>query len=59
MSAVVYLVLCILVACFGIGYRGGFLLYFILSLALTPLVGLLVLVIVSSNDGEERRRMKR
>ncbi len=39
MSAVVYLVLCILVACFGIGYRGGFLLYFILSLALTPLVG--------------------
>lgn len=49
MALVVYLLLSIMVGVLGIGMRGGFFLYFILSIALSPLVGLLILLIVGSN----------
>lgn len=49
MAIAVYLVLCVLVGFLAIGLRGGFFLYFILSLALSPLVGLMILVIVGSS----------
>lgn len=49
MVLVVYLSLSIMVGVLGIGMRGGFFLYFILSIALSPLVGLLILLIVGSN----------
>lgn len=49
MALVVYLLLSIMVGVLGIGMRGGFFLYFILSIALSPLVGLMILLIVGSN----------
>ncbi|HQS07514.1 MAG TPA: hypothetical protein PLK13_01705 [Xanthobacteraceae bacterium] len=49
MAIMIYLLLSLLVGFLGIGLRGGFFLYFILSIALSPLVGLMILVIVGSN----------
>ncbi|MGI6247467.1 MAG: hypothetical protein ACOYJQ_17110 [Pseudochelatococcus sp.] len=51
MAVVIYFMLCVLVGILGLGYWGGFLLYFILALAMTPLVALLVLIIVGSSEG--------
>ncbi|MGV6872140.1 hypothetical protein ACUSIJ_05525 [Pseudochelatococcus sp. B33] len=58
MAIVVYLLLSILVGVLGIGLRGGFFLYFILSIALSPLVGLLILLIVGSSRDGRRPDMK-
>jgi hypothetical protein len=47
MYIALYLALCILVGLFGIGRGGGFLLHFILSLVLTPIIGMIILLIVT------------
>ncbi|SMH47716.1 hypothetical protein [Azospirillum agricola] len=55
MAHVVYIALCLMVGAFAIGQRGGFFLYFILSLAMSPLAGLLILIIATSRLDQERR----
>jgi hypothetical protein len=45
MSIAIYLAMCIVVALFAIGRRGGFLFYFIMSFAITPILAMLVLII--------------
>jgi hypothetical protein len=47
MFIALYLALSILVGLFAIGRGGGFLLYFILSLLLTPIIGLIILLIAT------------
>jgi len=47
MEALIYFAMCILVGLVGIGHRGGFLFYFSLSLFLSPLVGILLLVVLT------------
>lgn len=44
---IVYVLLCLMVTVLAIRARGGFLLYLVLSLALTPIVGLLVLLLTN------------
>lgn len=58
MAIMVYLLLSIMVGILGIGMRGGFFLYFILSIALSPLVGLLVILIVGSNGDKKQSNIK-
>ena len=41
---VIYGILCLLVGLLAINKSGGFLLYFILSLVLTPLVGIFIML---------------
>jgi hypothetical protein len=50
-----YIGFAILVGIFAIGQRGGFLLYFILSLILTPIVSLLILIIAAPDSMGDRR----
>ncbi len=51
---ILYVVLSFLVALLGIGKRGGFLLHFVLALLLTPVTGIiLVLLSPDSLDGRK------
>jgi hypothetical protein len=60
MAIIIYLVLSVLIGLLGIGLRGGFFLYFILSIALSPLGALLIVLIVSSSrDHQGRNRLPR
>jgi hypothetical protein len=47
MYAFLYLLCSVFVGLLAIGQRGGFILFFILSLGLSPIVGLLILVVAS------------
>lgn len=47
MFIALYLALSVLVGLFAIGRGGGFLLFFILSLLLTPIIGLIILLIAT------------
>ena len=40
-----YFVLALLVAMLGIGKRGGFLLYFVVAIALTPVAGIILALV--------------
>lgn len=51
-----YIVLSLLVALLGIGKRGGFLLHFVLALILTPVGG--VIVVLLSPDAQDVREIK-
>jgi hypothetical protein len=44
---IVYVLLCLMVTVLAFRERGGFLLYLMLSLALTPVVGLLILFLAN------------
>lgn len=57
MFIAVYLALCVFVGLFAIGRGGGFLLYFILSILLSPIIGMIILIIVTPVvvDTEGRR----
>jgi hypothetical protein len=54
---VLYIVLSLLVAFVGTGKRGGFLLIFVICLALTPVVG--IVVVLMANDGKPNRSRER
>jgi len=53
---ILYVVLSFLVALLGIGKRGGFLLHFVLALLLTPVTG--IILVLLSPDSEETRKAK-
>ena len=53
---ILYAVLSFLVALLGIGKRGGFLLHFVLALLLTPVTG--IILVLLSPDSEEARKAK-
>lgn len=56
---ILYAVLSVLVAFIGTGKRGGFLLYLVISLALTPIAGIITVLIApetKSNDKGEQNR---
>ena len=63
MFVALYLVFCVVVGLFAIGRGGGFLLYFILSLLLTPIIGLIILLIatpvVIDSDGHIQKPRRR
>ncbi|MDG2260439.1 MAG: hypothetical protein P8L68_18340 [Paracoccaceae bacterium] len=44
-AALIYLGVCLLIAMFGVNKRMGFWGYFFASLALTPILGLLLLIV--------------
>lgn len=51
----VWLVLSLMVGLLGIGRPGGFALYFILSVILSPLFSVLILLVTSANEKSGRR----
>lgn len=51
---ILYVVLSFLVALLGIGKRGGFLLHFVLALLLTPVTGI-ILVLLSPDSQDSRK----
>ncbi|PWC90781.1 hypothetical protein TSH100_01750 [Azospirillum sp. TSH100] len=59
MGQLIYLALCILVGLFAIGQRGGFFLYFLLSMVLSPLLSLLILVIATPVLNKDMQRGSR
>lgn len=54
LQIVLYVVLAFLVALLGIGKRGGFLLHFVLALLLTPVTG--IILVLLSPDSQEGRK---
>lgn len=57
LQIILYLVLCVLVAMLGIGKKGGFLLFLAISIALTPVCGIVV-VLVAPNVKDEGDKAK-
>lgn len=55
LQAALYVVLSFLVALLGIGKRGGFLLYLATSLALTPVAGI-VMVLIAPEAGRNNSK---
>lgn len=63
MFVALYLALCVVVGLFAIGRGGGFLLYFILAIVLTPIISLIILIIatpvVVDTEGRRVRKPRR
>lgn len=51
LQIILYVVLSFLVALLGIGKRGGFLLHFVLALLLTPVTGIILVLLSPENPG--------
>lgn len=49
-----YIILSVLVAFIGAGKRGGFLLHLVISLALTPVAGIIAVLIAPEAKGKSR-----
>ncbi len=58
LAPVIYGLLCLLVGLMAVGRKGGFLLYLILSIALSPLVGVFILLIARPSDPDPRAAMQ-
>ena len=54
LAPAIYGVLCLLVGLMAAHRKGGFLLYLILSIALSPLVGVFILLIARPSDPDPR-----
>lgn len=50
MALIIYLLLSLLVGALAMGQRGGFALYFVLSMIMSPLVGLLILILAMPKE---------
>lgn len=57
LQIILYAVLSCLVALLGIGKRGGFLMYLAIALALTPIVGI-VAVLIAPDANKENGKIK-
>jgi hypothetical protein len=47
MAVGLYLLFCIIVGLLAVGRRGGFFLYFVLSVVLTPIISLIILIMAT------------
>lgn len=55
LQIILYAVLCVLVALLGVGKRGGFLLHLAVSIALTPVAGIVVALIAPAAKVEGKK----
>jgi hypothetical protein len=56
MFATLYLVSALLVGLLAIGQRGGFVVYFVIAIGVSPIIALLILILASPWDAGRRRR---
>jgi hypothetical protein len=55
MYAAIYLISALLVGLLAIGQRGGFVIYFVLAVGVSPIVALLILILASPRALRRRR----
>lgn len=56
LQAALYIILSFLVALLGIGKRGGFLFHLVVSLALTPVAGIVVVLVAPAKSGDSHSK---